>query len=70
LTVWTDVAVDEHRKRRGQGTADKIKAAHDLPSDVLRCILGPMFGGVEGHDANGVILDFELISHCSFKSRG
>jgi hypothetical protein len=48
------MAVDERHKRRGQGTAGKIKAAHDLPRDILRCILGPMFGGVERHDANRV----------------
>jgi hypothetical protein len=50
LTVRTDVAVDERRKRRGQGTPGEIEAAHNLPRDVLPCILGPMFGGVERHD--------------------
>jgi len=52
--VRTDVAVDEGHKRRGQGTAGKIEAAHNLPRNILRGILSPMFGDVERHDANWV----------------
>ena len=50
------MAIAERRKQRRQSTADKVKAAPNLPRDILRCILGPMFGGVERHDANRVIV--------------
>jgi hypothetical protein len=48
------VAVDEFRYRRGQGITRKIKAAHNLPRDVLRGIFGPAFRSVKRHDANRV----------------
>jgi hypothetical protein len=56
LTVRTDVAVHERHKRRGQGSAGKIKAAHNFQRDVLRGILSPMFGGVECDDADRVAI--------------
>ena len=54
LTVRTGVAVNERRKRRGQGTAGKIKPVHNPPRDILRGTFGPMFGGVKRHDSNRV----------------
>jgi len=32
----------------------EIETAQNFPRDVLRCILGPMFGGVERDDADRV----------------
>src|ERR1700716_3719137 len=54
LTVRTKVAVDERRYRRGQGIAGKIKSAHNFRRDILRGILGPIFGGVKCDDADRV----------------
>jgi hypothetical protein len=46
------MAVDECRYRRGQGITGEIATAHNFPRDILRSILGPVFGGVECDDPN------------------
>ena len=48
------MAVDERRDRWRQLLAGKIETAQDFPPDVLRGILGRMFGGVERDDADRV----------------
>jgi hypothetical protein len=53
LTVRTEVSVDERPYRRGQVTG-KIGTAHNFQRDILRGILGPMFGGVKRNDPNRV----------------
>jgi hypothetical protein len=52
LAVRTEMAVDECRYRRGQGITGEIATAHNFPRDILRSILGPVFGGVECDDPN------------------
>jgi hypothetical protein len=54
LTVRTEMAVDECRYRRRQLMPGEIEAAQNFPSDILRGIPRPMFGGIECDDPNRV----------------
>jgi hypothetical protein len=50
------MAIGERRDRCRQLMSGKIETAQNFPRDILRGILGPMFGGVERDHADRVVI--------------